>query len=285
MKIKSIIIFVLLFVVFESFAQEITEKSSKKKPLWFQEKPQSDDYSYFIGVGEDNSLLKAKAMAVADVLQQLSNQAGVTISSETNTKISNKTVNENINTTIEFEAEISGTGEKIKISGLRKEEDYYQRRGTKYEYWVLMRKPKKDADPIFDIKQSYGATALWRSAILPGWGQMYKKQKIKAYTLIASEVILLSGALISQNQYDYNYNEAIKNMKNANYLFYLDKADTWTSIRNMAFVGAGAFYIYNLIDAVASKGAKRYAYYKPKNYKIFPNYNKFGYQLTFVLNF
>ena len=271
----------------KTFIYNTNDAPTKNKPAWLIEKPISENYSYFIGIGEDNSLKNAKQAAVNDVLSQISNAAGVNISAASKTKINNHTFNNDVNTTIDFEAVIVSTGEKIKVTGLRKEDEYYQGRGSRYEYWVLMRKPKKEGiDPNYDMPQTYAASAIWRSALMPGWGQIHKKQKTKGYVLLSSGVLFVAGAFISQNLYSHNYDEAIKNIKhNDSYLYYLDKADNWSTIRNAAFVGAGAIYIYSLIDAIASKGAKRYAYTKPKKYRFYPVYNKNAYQFALGVKF
>lgn len=274
-------------VINEEYEYNTNNSPTKSRPDWLKEKPISNNYSYYIGVGESNSLQNAKQTAVNDVLYQLSNMAGVSISADYKTKISNHTFNDDVNTTMDFEAVMVSTGERIRITGLRKEDEYWQGRGTRYEYWVLMRKPKrKDVDPNYDMPQSYGAAPIWRSALMPGWGQIYKKQKKKGYVLLGSGVLFITGALISQNMYSYNYNEAIKNIKhNETYLYYLDKADTWATIRNAAFVATGAIYIYSLIDAMASKGAKRYAYIKPRKYRFYPIFNKQSYQFALSVKF
>ena len=156
MKRLQFIFIALFYFALQNIAQGIIEKSAKKRPIWFTDKPISKDYSYYIGMGEDNSLQKAQQAAVNDVLHQLSNTAGVNISSENKTKISNQTINNDVNTTMEFEAVIIGTGEKIMVKGLRKEEVYWQRRSSKYEYWILMRKPKRiNIDPNFDSTIKY----------------------------------------------------------------------------------------------------------------------------------
>jgi len=131
-----------------------------------------------------------------------------------------------------------------------------------------------------------GPAPIYRSAFVPGWGQIYKEQKTKGYVLLASEVLFVAGAFISQNLYNYNYNEAIKNKKdNKTYLFYLGEADTWYAIRNTAFIGAGAVYVYSLIDAIASKRKPKYTAFLHNNkYQIYPTYVDKQYCLGIKIN-
>jgi len=131
-----------------------------------------------------------------------------------------------------------------------------------------------------------GPAPIYRSAFVPGWGQIYKEQKTKGYVLLASEVLFVAGAFVSQNLYNYNIDEAIKNQKNTNtYLFYLEEADKWYAIRNTAFIGAGAIYVYSLIDAIASKRKPKYtAFLHNKRYQISPAYYENTYCLGLNIN-
>ena len=132
-----------------------------------------------------------------------------------------------------------------------------------------------------NVENSPGPAPIWRSALVPGWGQIYKEQKFKGYVLLSGEVLFLAGALISQNLSNYNYDEAVKNIKTPNvYLYHLDKSDTWSSMRNMAFIGAGAVYLYSFIDAIASKRKPNYtASLNNKRFQIYPAF----YQNTYCV--
>jgi tetratricopeptide (TPR) repeat protein len=93
---------------------------------------------------------------------------------------------------------------------------------------------------------------LWRSAILPGWGQFYNKEPVKGWIIgglalgaltgtvvtyvignAAEQTYLGLGPGLSQDQYDTPYN-------------------TWDSMANMNhifYITFGLVYTYNLIDA------------------------------------
>ncbi len=167
-------------------------------------------------------------------------------------------------------------GNNLVIENITIHSNYLKKDVTKKQYSVKSVK----------VANSSGFAPIWRSALVPGWGQLYKKQKAKGYTLLFSEVLFITAAFISQNQYDYNNNEAIKNIKHPEtYYYYTDKADVWKTTRNAAFIGAGAVYLYSIIDAIATRGAKSYAYTKPRKFYIFPNYKQNAYQLTATINF
>jgi len=133
-----------------------------------------------------------------------------------------------------------------------------------------------------------GPAPIYRSALVPGWGQIYKDQKTKGYIFLSSFVALGAGAFVAQNMYSYNYNEAIKNRKSAKtYLFYLDKSDSWYTVRNSTFVAVGAVYAYSLVDAIASKRKRSnndLSLLSSKKYQIAPIYTGNSLQLGLGIN-
>ncbi|MFZ4798697.1 MAG: DUF5683 domain-containing protein [Bacteroidia bacterium] len=281
---KVILLLSLILVSCYANGQEITDRSASQKPVWFEEKPQSEIFLYYIGFSNDVSLQTAKQYAVNDVIQQLSNEGKFTITVESKTKISNQTENQNVNSSIDFEATINNTGEKISIRGLRIEEEYWQRRNGKYEYWVLIRKPKQEnTDVNFQMKQGYGMSALWRSMIIPGWGQLFKKEKKKGIMIFSGEAICILGAVISENQRSSNWTKSIQTRTVSLKKSYLSDADTWENTRNIFIAGGIGIYLYNLIDVITSKGAKKYANnLREEKYKFSPCLinDSFGFALT-----
>ena len=76
MKTKLLILLAFFSI---SVKAQIVETSQKKKPVWFSEKPETKNYKYYIGLGENASLEDAKNMAINDVLRKISQEAGVKI--------------------------------------------------------------------------------------------------------------------------------------------------------------------------------------------------------------
>ena len=154
-------------------------------------------------------------------------------------------------------------------------------------YMIPGTKRKQISAQNASVVNDPGPAPIYRSAIVPGWGQIYKEQKAKGYTLLVSEVLFVAGAFVAQNLYDYNYNKAIKSRKNpATYIFYLDKSDAWATMRNMALVGAGAVYIYSFVDAIASKRKLKnsYSLLNNKRIHVLPLYTGQSYLLSLNIN-
>ncbi len=97
--------------------------------------------------------------------------------------------------------------------------------------------------------------ALWRSAILPGWGQFYNNEIPKGAIIFGIHQILVSGSIISFITSESKYNEYINATSSFN-----EKWNNYTAslmIFKIIVGTTGAFYLYNLIDAAMTK-EKRY---------------------------
>jgi tetratricopeptide (TPR) repeat protein len=100
---------------------------------------------------------------------------------------------------------------------------------------------------------------LWRSAILPGWGQAYNGQAGKGYFLGGANLALLVGEVAS-----FMVGDAAKQQ----YLGVQTGGDfdtpynTWSNmaaVNHLCFWGMGAAYAFNLVDAVMNSGRPKLA--------------------------
>ncbi len=87
---------------------------------------------------------------------------------------------------------------------------------------------------------------------------MHKRQTAKGIAILSTEVLGITGAIVSQNQYKSYRNKAQKEVNSELRNSYQNKSNSWGNVRNGFIIGASAVYVYNIIDVVASKGAKKY---------------------------
>lgn len=126
-----------------------------------------------------------------------------------------------------------------------------------YEYYALFAVSRKASTPVFDdisFSTNYGMQGFTRS-LIPGWGQMYKGSMAKGLCILSGEVVCIAGIIVSESlrsSYVKKMKEQPKFAKDYN-----TKADNWENGRNICIGAAAALYVYNLIDAIAAKGAKR----------------------------
>lgn len=137
------------------------------------------------------------------------------------------------------------------------------------EYWELDRsgnyyvtrlyaKSELGQAPLFDnVEQTshYGARGLWRSVIIPGWGQFHKGANLKGGLILGGCAALAGGIVFAENQRS-DYSRKIARTHNQELINkYATKRDHFATARNICIGAAGALYIYNLIDAIAAPGA------------------------------
>lgn len=136
--------------------------------------------------------------------------------------------------------------------------DEYEDRKGYYLFFEVAHNPERVAFDKIELTADYKGAALWRSMIIPGWGQMYKRSTGKGLTILALEAVSAVGIVVCHNQSNSYYNKALvernMNLREA----YQDKSTTYRHVRNGCIAAAGAIYIWNIVDALTAKGAKRY---------------------------
>lgn len=134
-----------------------------------------------------------------------------------------------------------------------------------------------------DITEPNKTQYLWRSALLPGWGQMQKQQKAKGTSFMITTGVLLVSTLTFQTLYSINYDNYLKELKYGNTKnaeIYKSNSDALYMIRNVTIIGFCGFYGYNLIDALTSK-RKNYV----TSLNFYPNFYENQYYATMNIRF
>ncbi len=279
---KHLLLTLLLLVSLTfSYAQNLLESSTPKKPEWLSEPPKGESFIYYTGIGSSfESLEGAHKSAMSNILTQLTFENNTTIQvSSTFKKEENTKMQFNGKEDITFHENfiqvIKADGEKITITGLKKEEEYWQKTrvnsGIEYQYWILMKVPKKGCAGR-EVKQGYGVSAVLRSAVVPGWGQLYKKEKAKGIIILAGTGSLVLGSVLAENQRSSYYTAAQQTTDIRIRKDNLASADSWENVRNGLMVGAACAYIYNIVDAFTSRGAKKYAYIQDRKFDFYTFY-------------
>lgn len=262
---KSKFVILFLFIVYSLSAQKVIDCSSKNRPNWLKEKVKGNYFKYYSGMSSsENSLDEAKNLAISDVLSEIIMQNEITVESAITTF--DKETEKEFISRITKEVKIKGSSSSIK--GLEKEEEYWEAIQTKanvlYRYWILMKMPKKQyTNHTFstnELKQTYGATPIIKSALIPGWGQIQKKETKKGILFLSGFAVSLTSAFITYN-ISSSYEQDAKNANGAEWItYYNDLSDQYYLISAVSFILSGAIYGYNVFDAISSKGAKIYAF-------------------------
>lgn len=99
-------------------------------------------------------------------------------------------------------------------------------------------------------KHPDNSSALWRSAILPGWGQFYKNRNGRGTLIVIGETLTLAAGGLSL------FNELTqKNIMDKPEVSYQDyiaaekSYEQWNTARHVSFITAAVIYGLNVVDA------------------------------------
>lgn len=243
-----------------------SRKSERIKPRWMQQppKPGNATFTYEIKMAQASTLEEARNKCLAELVAHSGLENGVVAISgnRSEERVSQVYTNGKLAERIEYDSRTTThlqAGE-TKLYVMPVAEYWEKDRSGIYSVSALYARSGLNREPLFDIIESttrYGARGLWRSALVPGWGQFYKGSTLKGCMIIGGCAVLAGGIVFSENQRsDYirkrNGTHDIHSIRR-----YTTKADHFATARNLCIGAAAALYLYNLIDAVAAPGARR----------------------------
>ena len=238
------------------------EKSDKLKPKWVTHAlPESKSGTYFFvkSMGMGATLAGAKQQAFVSMAQMLEQERGLTVntSAQVMEKITQNQYEHNAEYTQEIEMEVIEKGHQLKIV-CREIDQYWIYDDGKYEVHVLYTVADKNRyggsyDDKITLTSKYGAAGLL--SVIPSVGQFYKGSYVKGGLILGGEIIAAGGIILCENtraSYIKKMHEQPKYAAEYNSL-----ADSWETGRNICIGVAAALYVYNLIDALVTPGARR----------------------------
>ena len=99
-----------------------------------------------------------------------------------------------------------------------------------------------------DTKSYRDIDALWKSALLPGWGQVDKNHKVLGFSIMGIEATLLIASIV-------NYNNATDDLRKYNERYFSNLED-YNFHRKKYYTllsAAGVVYALNLVQAYVMK--------------------------------
>lgn len=161
-------------------------------------------------------------------------------------------------------------------------DEYVERIGGGYSVSLLVqvaRNPMYSFEPV-DVTDQYSAGAR---IVFPGWAQIYKGQTVKGLVMLAGVVGCGIGALVCENTRSDYKNKMKEQPEFAQ--TYNTKANNNETARNICIGAAGAFYLWSLIDGIASKGKRRVFVGKTSSLSFSPIAMPDAAGLAFTYNF
>lgn len=240
--------------------------SDRYKPQWMHRLPvpSNPTFIYTVGFAAAPTLAEARDAAFAELLVQAGMEKGMTVtanyeSSETERQVwHDDRRSEFVESTFRVNSTVKGR--ETTLHGMKIDEYWVRGADGGIRLSTLYARSQLDVQPRFDpveITSRYGARGLWRSAIVPGWGQFHKGANLKGGLILGGCAALVAGIVFTESQRsDYarkiplTHDAALKRA-------YATERDHFAAGRNICIGAAAALYVYNLIDAVAAPGARR----------------------------
>jgi hypothetical protein len=256
----------LLSMLVGSACAALAQNSHPDKLPWVEGKfpPVAGRYEYKVAQGEGSTLKAARDDAFSGVLVDLGNAAGMAVDSRSIVDLKSE-LGYSAGASQYSESDSQSTTFNIRRQGvnasLTKVGEYYEYRHGRYLLWELYEVSTSGAFKTFtpEYTTRYGFSGAWRSAIVPGWGQLYKGKAAKGVTLLAAEALLVTGAVYSEMRRSDSFRKS-QETTNLNIVKeYRNRADSWELYRNVAVGAAAGVYLINLLDAALAKGKVKYA--------------------------
>lgn len=284
----------IIFLVYVLFTFIWT---SAQKPKWVNNTPLELNKTYkfieIISTGNDLNSARIDALRLLAQDRQLTNAINVNVESGKLTHVDQTTVNGNFNEVIKEQIDINVkiSGENYQVQGQKIDEFAEKASNGQIKLHTLFMVAICN-NPVFDnvyLTDKYGFTPVVFS-LIPGAGQMYKGSYLKGGCILGSEILCAAGIILCESQRTDYKNKVKEQPRFAK--TYNTKANNWAIGRNLCIGMAGAIYIYNLIDAAISSGARRIkikqsgkATFSYKPFLILDDMNKSGAGINLTYNF
>ena len=256
-----------------------------RKPSWLSEVPvaSNNTFEYKVIVIHASNSSEARALVPREITHYVETTQKVQITSVS--KISSETHHGNVSGETSFNMMALVEGDPVNVV-VKIIDEYYETDGKLPAYYFLCAVGNTKAKTVvFDkvqITDKYGTKGLWRSAICPGWGQMYKGSKGKGIAILGAEALAVGGMVAFEGMRSSYVTKMHQQPQFAQR--YAAKATNCKNIRNGIAAAAAAIYVYNLIDAVAAPGA-RWLKTTGNGFAFYPSVMDDGMGLTVAYSF
>ncbi|MCH5174730.1 MAG: hypothetical protein J1F40_02465 [Prevotellaceae bacterium] len=263
----------LLFYIMAASAQTAT--SDKLRPKWLHKlpAPTNSSFKYEIASASATSLDAVRNQCLSELISSSGLSTGVVVTSDykSNEKLSQLWDNGKLTERVDYNA-VTTTSVKSKEIHLFVENiDEYWTRDNSGNYYMtkLYAKSELGQAPLFDnveLTTNYASDpATWGLALIPGAAQIHKGSYLKGGLILGGTVALVGGIIFTETQ-RADYVSKIAKTHNADLKrAYATKRDHFATGRNICIGAVSALYVYNLIDAIVTPGARRIVVHQRPN--------------------
>lgn len=235
-------------------------------PQWVKKSPvpSNSTFHYETVTATGKTLSESRNSALAELVSRSGLQTGVIAVSDytSSESLSQKWENGRLTEQIEYRGRTNTTlkGSET-ILHIKDIDEYWTKdeRGN-YQLTKLYARSETGQSPIFDnisYSSQYGVRGLWRSLIIPGWGQFHKGAYTKGGIMLGGCAVSAVGIIFCESMRKDCYAKTGQTHDVNLVRRYSSQAANYATARNICIGAAAALYLYNLIDAVAAPGARR----------------------------
>ncbi len=261
--------------------------SEKPRPQWLHRlpKPSNPSFMYETVSASAPSLDEAREKCLAELITGSGLKNGVVAisTSRSSEQLSQVWQNGRLSEQVTYDSHTATQTryEAVKLHIADIAEYWTRDRSGDYFLTRLYAKSELGKAPLFDqleLTTRYGARGLWRSAIIPGWGQFHKGANLKGGMILGGCAVLAGGIVFLENQRSDYARKIARTHDQGLINSYSTKRDHFATARNICMGAAAALYVYNLIDAVAAPGARRIIVKKRRQitYSLLPGVSSDG---------
>lgn len=223
------------------------------QPEWVNKIPPGYLNDYFVGKGTSStSKTDAAQNAFEDAIVSIMRNNFITVSYSQDDKIISTQISKDDEATLEIirksAQELRIEGQSKTIQNLKEVETYYETTNSNYVAWVLVNLPKQNP-----ISPPTAFSPVWRSMLIPGWGQLYKDETFKGISFMTLSLGGVAGGFIFAELSQDATNKALSSRTQETRDFYNNEAKNYNTFSTISFIAAGVFYAWSLIDAIIVK--------------------------------
>lgn len=273
MKLQSCIIIILSLIIPGTIFAQLN-KSEKTKPLWLHKLPEPSNSTFTYELDPSvigKSLEEARKTSINGMITSSGFESGVVVISDYTSKIiDSKQFKNGISLDEQEDTFIANNkiqGEAVRLN-LKRIAEYWELDNNGDYHLTTLYQKSLNQNPSFDeveLTTKYGLHGFWRSAIVPGWGQLYKGSSLKGGLIMGGTVALIGGIIYTETMRQDYMNKIKKTHNTENIRAYKSRADNFATGRNILIGGLAALYVYNIVDAIVAPGARRILVKKTAN--------------------
>lgn len=239
----------------------ISSLITNAQPEWVYKTPDGYVNDYFVGKGT-SKISKAESIqfALEDAISIIIKNGQINIKGTENfneftTEVMKDGKSVSFDVVSKIAKEIYIDGSSRTISNLKEVERYTEQNGLYIDAYVLVSVPKNNPE-----SPPNSFSPVWRSILLPGWGQLYKDQSFKGFSFMALSIGGVAGGLIFTELRKDATNKANSSRTQITRDFYNTEAKNYNTYATISYITAGAFYAWSLMDAIIDKPENLYVY-------------------------